>query len=273
MRYAIIVVLLLSGCVTDTAPPNITDNDTNITVQEEINSFEECVEAGNPVMESYPRQCRANGKTFLSLTDLFDSSKNASCAADDDCRLVNSGHAFACCWAGACDEIDYSSDKWIAVNKEWFENTREQHCPADCGPAPGCAVRAVNENFTAVCQDGICEKVPIIAVNLTANNITVNETNASAEEMQEINETEEIPEGFPIGGYMLVLDDVVVHPDNCGAFSVRHANGTVIDKLLICEKESTYWIGPDGHKYRILVVKVAAGYTQKENWADVRIYG
>lgn len=31
----------------------------------EINNFDECVEAGNPVMESYPRQCRANGITFV----------------------------------------------------------------------------------------------------------------------------------------------------------------------------------------------------------------
>jgi len=31
----------------------------------EINSFEECAEAGNPIMESYPRQCRAGNKTFF----------------------------------------------------------------------------------------------------------------------------------------------------------------------------------------------------------------
>lgn len=30
-----------------------------------ITSFEECASAGNPVMESYPRQCRAHGKTFV----------------------------------------------------------------------------------------------------------------------------------------------------------------------------------------------------------------
>jgi hypothetical protein len=29
-----------------------------------ITNFDECVAAGNPVMESYPEQCRANGKTF-----------------------------------------------------------------------------------------------------------------------------------------------------------------------------------------------------------------
>src|SRR6185295_16627757 len=31
-----------------------------------VTSFEECVKAGYPVMESYPRQCRApDGKTFV----------------------------------------------------------------------------------------------------------------------------------------------------------------------------------------------------------------
>lgn len=32
-----------------------------------IDSFVECVDAGNPVMESYPRQCRANEKTFYEI--------------------------------------------------------------------------------------------------------------------------------------------------------------------------------------------------------------
>ena len=30
-----------------------------------ITTFEECVAAGNPVMESYPEQCRAGGETFI----------------------------------------------------------------------------------------------------------------------------------------------------------------------------------------------------------------
>lgn len=30
-----------------------------------INSFEECVAAGNPVMTSFPGQCSANGQTFI----------------------------------------------------------------------------------------------------------------------------------------------------------------------------------------------------------------
>jgi len=34
------------------------------TTQASIQSFEECVEAGNPVMESFPEQCAANGQTW-----------------------------------------------------------------------------------------------------------------------------------------------------------------------------------------------------------------
>jgi hypothetical protein len=30
-----------------------------------VSSFEECVAAGNPVMESYPRQCRSGGVTYV----------------------------------------------------------------------------------------------------------------------------------------------------------------------------------------------------------------
>ena len=53
--------------------------------QQAINSFAECAAAGNPIMESYPEQCRANGKTFVNtevkpaqpLTDTVTSGKNA----------------------------------------------------------------------------------------------------------------------------------------------------------------------------------------------------
>jgi hypothetical protein len=37
--------ILLMGCV----------------IQKEISSFEECMKAGYPIMESYPRQCRVTG--------------------------------------------------------------------------------------------------------------------------------------------------------------------------------------------------------------------
>lgn len=67
---------------------------------EEINSYEECVEAGNPILETYPEQCKTpDGKTFTRQltqeeqdnldsgenTDYYGSSTFSSCNADSDC--------------------------------------------------------------------------------------------------------------------------------------------------------------------------------------------
>jgi hypothetical protein len=68
------VVLILSGAGCQPFPPAGNEN-TNVVT---ITNFEECAVAGNPVMESYPRQCNANGQTFteyigneLEKTDLI----------------------------------------------------------------------------------------------------------------------------------------------------------------------------------------------------------
>ncbi|MBU1164452.1 Gmad2 immunoglobulin-like domain-containing protein [Patescibacteria group bacterium] len=41
---------------------NIENSNTHVTT---IENFDDCIKAGNPAMESYPRQCMANGKTFV----------------------------------------------------------------------------------------------------------------------------------------------------------------------------------------------------------------
>jgi hypothetical protein len=35
-----------------------------------INSFDDCKAAGNPIMESFPEQCSAGGRTFVNTTQL-----------------------------------------------------------------------------------------------------------------------------------------------------------------------------------------------------------
>jgi len=35
-----------------------------------IENFDDCAAAGNPVMESYPRQCVANGETFIENIEI-----------------------------------------------------------------------------------------------------------------------------------------------------------------------------------------------------------
>lgn len=149
---------------------------------QEITNFDQCARAGYPIMESYPRRCRADGKTFVeeAVTEVCryaqdcgegffcrfgvctEFSPDFSCKSDDECQLINEEYDFSCCWIGACVEIDYSQDNWIAVNSDWFMKGHEQNCPtkAECGPAPMCAVRAINEDFVAKCISETCQKVP-----------------------------------------------------------------------------------------------------------------
>lgn len=44
--------------------------DTTIDPNSQINSFDECVAAGFPVMESYPRQCRVPGQDTNFVEDI-----------------------------------------------------------------------------------------------------------------------------------------------------------------------------------------------------------
>jgi len=55
-------MFLIAGCAT----------------QQQIASFKECVAAGNPVMESYPRQCKANGQTFVEEAGIPEPSTEVS---------------------------------------------------------------------------------------------------------------------------------------------------------------------------------------------------
>lgn len=148
------VTLLVIGIVFLIISNNASDVST-------INSFDKCAEAGYPVLESYPRQCKTpDGRTFVEEVEIVNSIPKTNCELDENCRLINQDLGYRCCWVGACDAIDYSQDKWIAVNKAWFEKGRAASCPPteECGPAPLCAAKAVNLDFTAQCIDQICQK-------------------------------------------------------------------------------------------------------------------
>jgi glyoxylase-like metal-dependent hydrolase (beta-lactamase superfamily II) len=55
-----------------------------------ITNFEECVDAGNPVMESYPRQCRTeDGKNFTELIDIPQKTNTTFSNLYVDSKLVD----------------------------------------------------------------------------------------------------------------------------------------------------------------------------------------
>ena len=63
--------------------------------QFKIFNFADCVEAGNPVMESYPRQCVANGENFTEELEMADS-----------CGIPGAN------WLSEEQECEYASKDW-----------------------------------------------------------------------------------------------------------------------------------------------------------------
>lgn len=63
----------------------------------------------------------------------------------------------------ACEEIDYSLSRYVAVNQDSFDDFKEIVSPSrdECGPQPLCPIKIINDNYTARCMDNICKKVPV----------------------------------------------------------------------------------------------------------------
>ena len=59
-RNILVAVIIILIAIAGTAVLYKTQNPKTV-----ITNFEECATTGNPIMESYPRQCRAQGQTFV----------------------------------------------------------------------------------------------------------------------------------------------------------------------------------------------------------------
>ena len=69
------VILFVSGCY----EINNISEETSVNESRseyEISNFQECVEEGNPVMESYPRKCEADGDVFVEVLSKEEKCEN-----------------------------------------------------------------------------------------------------------------------------------------------------------------------------------------------------
>ncbi|MFC1616494.1 hypothetical protein ACFL21_05105 [Patescibacteria group bacterium] len=76
------ISLITAFLIFNTSIDKEIDDQTDI-----VSSFEDCIKAGNPAMESYPRQCRHENQTY---TEIVNDSKNLiekSCQISDECPL------------------------------------------------------------------------------------------------------------------------------------------------------------------------------------------
>lgn len=178
MKNQLFYLFLFIAVVGIVASAIVINNQENIR---KVNSFEECQKAGFPILESYPRKCQTpDGRTFTeskvkicnsdeeckegfycSQKSCKEFSPRLDCLIDGDCEMINKELNLSCCFAGVCEEIDYSLDKWIAVNKNWIREERNKNCPSmeECGPSPACSVAPISDNFKAKCVDRVCKKV------------------------------------------------------------------------------------------------------------------
>ena len=86
------------------------------------------------------------------------------CKIDTDCTIINKEMGYRSCWPGACEQADYSLNKYIAVNKESFKIYRESELKfrpsnEECGPMPGCPTAIINIDFDAKCVNERCKKI------------------------------------------------------------------------------------------------------------------
>ena len=112
-------------------------------VSQDVSTFQECVDAGYPVMETYPAQCSTpDGKrVFLQEIDdflddyegeFYGSSTNYPCEVDEDCLV-----------SGCNNEICQSTEEEEMMSACLFP---EQPLPQDLGYSCGC--------FEGECQWG-----------------------------------------------------------------------------------------------------------------------
>ncbi len=61
-----VFIIFIAGCNTTINKQPTETTTTQIIKQPQINSFDDCINAGFPILESYPRQCKTpDGKTFV----------------------------------------------------------------------------------------------------------------------------------------------------------------------------------------------------------------
>ncbi|MFQ5474213.1 MAG: hypothetical protein ACE5DM_00085 [Candidatus Nanoarchaeia archaeon] len=106
----VLILVLIAGCKTE-------DIDGAI-IPDTVSDFEECVAAGNPVMESYPRQCKNGNRTFTEELDEAIATPDSDIMKEEVEKIPQ-----PYCGDDACDDNENCEDCW--------EDCR-------CGPQEGC---------------------------------------------------------------------------------------------------------------------------------------
>lgn len=145
-------IFILAGC----QQPQQKQQDFDYSVQ----SFEECVAAGNPVMESYPRKCRHGDITFTEIIDDTAEILATPCTTAADCRIPfkyavqsNCPYQPACIentCAVVCPLWEHSPDPNESISYE-VQCSDDSDCD--------CSAWDTNNKYDCACIEGQCASV------------------------------------------------------------------------------------------------------------------
>lgn len=114
-------------------------------------TWEECVKDSQAViMEIYPAKCSLSDGRYA----IQPVSDNSSCIQNSDCVLVVQNSWSECSVRNVCEAADYSQNKWVAVNQDWY-SANAISCPEDLKM---CDQKPINTNYSASCVHEVCQK-------------------------------------------------------------------------------------------------------------------
>jgi len=101
---------------------------TNKPNTKQITNFAECIAAGNPAMESYPRQCRAGGQTFTEVLEK-DIVKEITCADGSVAKDIPvCGKIQIQCFTTPCDPIEETFKNRCEARERGAFDIRDGEC-------------------------------------------------------------------------------------------------------------------------------------------------
>ncbi|MBU2236043.1 hypothetical protein KKA01_03220 [Patescibacteria group bacterium] len=145
------------------------ETNTNVnTNTKTITSFDECIAAGYPAIESYPRQCSDGNNTFTEVINKTIDTVSKECVVDEDCTFVFktidiNNEMNICCGMPSC--VSFEDDRWISLNKEsyisFYADVKSQYdCDSIvCPLTEACLLTNEDKHYEAQCIDGQCSKV------------------------------------------------------------------------------------------------------------------
>jgi hypothetical protein len=125
---------------------------------DEITNFEECASAGNPVMESYPRQCRdpVSDRTFVEVIEEWK--------LDEIVLMQHESEGYFGCFG--CGEVLCVDPVMEMI---LVEETTERYCSSEFEIVGVCSEESRNVNACIEIYQPVCAEVRVECVRAPCN--------------------------------------------------------------------------------------------------------